>query len=96
MNTNKDRTQESLNDVMDDTGNLLAATANAAEENVIAARNRLSSALAAAKEACVNAQTKAIEGAKAADRVIRENPYPAIGVAFGVGALIGFLLRRRD
>ena len=42
------------------------------------------------------AEEKAVERAKAADRVIRDHPYQAIGLAFGVGALLGFLLARRD
>jgi ElaB/YqjD/DUF883 family membrane-anchored ribosome-binding protein len=41
------------------------------------------------------AEQKAIERAKAADRVIREHPYQTIGLAFGVGLLIGFLARRK-
>ena len=32
---------------------------------------------------------------KAADKVIRDHPYQTIGIAFGVGLLIGFLARRR-
>jgi ElaB/YqjD/DUF883 family membrane-anchored ribosome-binding protein len=38
---------------------------------------------------------KAVEGAKAADQTVRENPYQAIAIALGVGALIGFLAARR-
>ena len=34
--------------------------------------------------------------AKATDQAIRENPYKSIGIAFGVGALIGYLLSRRN
>jgi ElaB/YqjD/DUF883 family membrane-anchored ribosome-binding protein len=41
------------------------------------------------------ASNKAIAGAKATDRAIRENPYQALGIAFGVGLLIGFLTRRK-
>jgi len=32
---------------------------------------------------------------KATDRVVREHPYQSIGVAFGVGLLIGVLINRR-
>jgi ElaB/YqjD/DUF883 family membrane-anchored ribosome-binding protein len=41
------------------------------------------------------AQDKAIAGARMTDQAIRENPYKALGVAFGVGLLIGFLVKRR-
>lgn len=79
----------------DETRSLLEATANATEEKVVEARNRLAAAMDAAKETYGRIQDKAVEGAKATDRAIRENPYQAIGIAFGLGALIGFLLSRR-
>ena len=41
------------------------------------------------------AQEKAVERAKAADKVIRDRPYQTIGLAFGLGLLIGFLARRK-
>jgi len=41
------------------------------------------------------AEEKAVERAKAADRVIRDHPYQTIGIAFGVGLLIGALARRK-
>jgi ElaB/YqjD/DUF883 family membrane-anchored ribosome-binding protein len=42
-----------------------------------------------------NAEQKAVERAKAADRVVRDHPYQTIGVAFGLGLLIGVLARRK-
>lgn len=41
------------------------------------------------------AEEKAVERAKAADRVIRDHPYQTIGLAFGLGLLIGVLAVRR-
>lgn len=38
---------------------------------------------------------KAREGAKATDRAIREHPYTSLGIALGVGVLIGCLIQRR-
>ena len=38
---------------------------------------------------------KAVEKAKAVDENVREHPYQAMGVAFGIGALIGYLVARR-
>jgi ElaB/YqjD/DUF883 family membrane-anchored ribosome-binding protein len=38
---------------------------------------------------------RAKAGAKAADKVIRRNPYAAIGVALGAGVLLGLLIKRK-
>ena len=37
----------------------------------------------------------AVERARAADKVIRDRPYQTIGLAFGLGLLIGVLARRK-
>jgi len=58
-------------------------------------RVRLTEAMESAKRACHRLEEKAIEGAKAADRTIREHPYQSIGVAFGLGLLIGVLVTRK-
>jgi ElaB/YqjD/DUF883 family membrane-anchored ribosome-binding protein len=41
------------------------------------------------------AEQKAVERAKAADRIVRDHPYQTIGLAFGLGLLIGVLARRK-
>jgi ElaB/YqjD/DUF883 family membrane-anchored ribosome-binding protein len=41
------------------------------------------------------AEQKAVERAKAADRIVRDHPYQTIGLAFGLGLLIGILARRK-
>ena len=81
--------------IVEDTQELLAATAHIAEEKVVEARKRLAAALERGKEVWNNVQEKAVAGAKATDKVIRDHPYQSIGIAFGIGALIGFLLSRR-
>jgi ElaB/YqjD/DUF883 family membrane-anchored ribosome-binding protein len=73
---------------------LLAATADVAGEKVAEARKRLATALESGKEMIGRVREKAVERAKAADQVVRENPYQTMAVAFGVGAVIGFLLAR--
>ena len=40
-------------------------------------------------------EEKAREGARATDKVIREHPYQSIGLAFGLGLLIGVLVTRK-
>lgn len=96
MNTGSNSVDDKIHSITDDTKALLEATADAASEKVVQARNRLSAAMAAAKDGYYVVQKKAVEGAKVADKTIRENPYQAVAVAFGVGALVGFLLSRRD
>ena len=41
------------------------------------------------------AAEKAREGAKAADKVVRDHPYQTIGIAVGLGVLIGVLAGRQ-
>lgn len=74
---------------------LLQATAGQTGEKVSELRQRLSAALESAKATCHRLEERAIAGAKAADRAIREHPYESIGVAFGLGLLIGVLVGRR-
>jgi len=79
----------------DDAKALLVATGHVAEEKVVEARKRLTAALEKCREAWDNVQDRAIAGAKAKDETILEHPYQALGIAFGVGALLGYLLARR-
>lgn len=95
MNPQTPGIRDSLNNITDDATDLLAATAEMAQENVVAARNRLASAMEAAGEMCTQAQKKAVQTAKATDTMVRTHPYQAIGVAFGIGALVGYLLARK-
>ena len=68
------------------------------EENTPATEPRMPSAdkvLADIKEMIQRAEQKAVEGAKQADRIVREHPYQTIGLAFGLGLLAGILIRRK-
>jgi ElaB/YqjD/DUF883 family membrane-anchored ribosome-binding protein len=89
-------TEEVGEHLMEDAQALLSATAHVAEEKVVEARKRLTAAIEKGKETWNSVQEKAIAGAKVTDQVIRDNPYKSLAVALGVGALIGYLLRRRD
>lgn len=81
--------------LVDDAQALLTATADVAGEKVAEARKRLSAAVDRGRETWNTVQGRAVEGAKAADQVIRSHPYQSLGVAFGVGALLGFLMASR-
>jgi ElaB/YqjD/DUF883 family membrane-anchored ribosome-binding protein len=42
------------------------------------------------------AQQEAVEQAKVADQLVREHPYHTVGLAFGLGILLGVLVGRRS
>src|SRR3984957_17232765 len=91
-------TQEHGNDIgtlAEDARALMAATADVAGDKVGEARNRLAAALENGKEIYGRVRDKAVEGAKVADKTVRENPYQAVVIALGVGAVIGYLVTRR-
>ena len=88
-----------LNEFANDMHALLSATADVAEDAVVEARKRLSAALESGKDAygyLQEVQEEVVDGAKAADKVVRDYPYHAIGIAFCIGALVGLFLTRRD
>jgi ElaB/YqjD/DUF883 family membrane-anchored ribosome-binding protein len=84
-----------MSQLAEDARALMAATADVAGEKVVEARKRLLAALERGKEACSRVREKALEGAKVADAAVHEHPYQAIGIAFGVGLLLGFLASHR-
>jgi ElaB/YqjD/DUF883 family membrane-anchored ribosome-binding protein len=87
--------QDGVDSVADHTRDLIAATADAADHKVVQARNRLTAAIDSARHAAVTVQKRAVQSAKATDKVIRANPYKSLGIAFGVGAVVGYLLTCR-
>lgn len=95
----RERVMEDLQTLARDAEDLLKATAGDASEKAKEARSRVSAALERAKETCVQVQEQTVASAKAAakkaDMVIREHPYESLGVAFGVGLLIGVLVSRK-
>ncbi len=95
MNKQTQNLGDEVGQLADDARSLMAATADVAGEKVVEARKRLATALDNCKEIYGRVREKAVEGAKAADVVVREHPYQAIGVAVGVGALLGYLIARR-
>jgi ElaB/YqjD/DUF883 family membrane-anchored ribosome-binding protein len=95
MNKHTQAIVDDMGTLAEDARALMAATADVAGEKVADARKRLAAALDNAKDIAGRVRDKAVEGAQAADEAVREHPYQAIGIAFGVGALIGYLASRR-
>lgn len=94
-NTNESTTND-LGTLAEDARALMAATADVAGEKVGDARKRLAAALESGKRMLGQVKDKAVAGAKATDAAVHQHPYLAIGIAAGVGALVGFLIARRS
>lgn len=90
-----ERLLQDLKAVVQDGEDLLKAGAQHLNERGMAARERLSAGLEAARETQRHLEERARAAAQAADLAIREHPYQSIGVAFGVGLLIGILVNRK-
>jgi ElaB/YqjD/DUF883 family membrane-anchored ribosome-binding protein len=95
----RERVVRDLKTLARDSEALLKATAGDLSEKAGEARKRLSGALERAKATCAELQEQAITAAKAAakrtDTAIRDHPYQSIGIAFGIGLLVGVLVARR-
>ncbi len=95
----RERVMQDLKTLARDSEALLLATAGDLSEKARGARARLAAALERAKATCADVQEQTIAAAKAAakktDIVIREHPYQSIGIAFGIGLLIGVLVTRK-
>jgi ElaB/YqjD/DUF883 family membrane-anchored ribosome-binding protein len=95
MNKETQAISNDLGTLAEDARELLTATADVGGDKVGQARKRLAAALDSAKQIAGNVRDKAVAGAKVADQTVRENPYQAIAIGVGVGAVIGYLIARR-
>src|SRR4051812_9054620 len=68
-----------LSMLAEDARALMTATADLGGEKVAEARKRVAAALESGKEVYGRVRERAVDGAKAADRGLRDNPYEAIG-----------------
>ncbi len=76
--------------IAEDARALMVATADVAGEKIGEARKRLASALERGREIAGDVRGKAVEGAKAVDQTVRDNPYQAVAIGVGAGVLIGY------
>ena len=95
----KDKLVADLKIVVSDAEELLRATASQAGEKVAAARERIQASLGSAKLKLVDAERVAVEkaklAAKATDDYVQDNPWRAVGIAAGIGFVLGILIGRR-
>lgn len=95
----KDKLVADMKVVIADAEDLLRATASAAGEKASAARARMEDSLRAARMKVAEAQEvvsdKAKAAARATDDYVHANPWRAVGIAAGVGLVLGMLISRR-
>lgn len=93
MKTNMqvDKVVNDLKTLGHDADELVRATAGDARETMCEGRARLGRAIETAQRSCDRAQKRVKEGLKIADEVVHKHPYETVGVAFGVGLLLGTL-----
>jgi ElaB/YqjD/DUF883 family membrane-anchored ribosome-binding protein len=81
--------------VIGDAEELLKATAGQAGARVDEARTRAQESLRAARERLEEAGAAAGASVREIDAQVRANPWAAVGIAAGVGLVIGVLLARK-
>jgi ElaB/YqjD/DUF883 family membrane-anchored ribosome-binding protein len=95
----RDKLVQDLKIVISDAEELLRATASTAGEKVVAAREKVQDSLQRAKVKLAEVEDVIIDSgkqaARAADEYVRDNPWRAVGIAAGVGVIIGMLISRR-
>lgn len=85
--------------LMADAEALIKATEDHPGEAISSIRNKAMETLAGAKESLSGVEGKLVDKAKVvaegADDFVHRNPWEAVGVAAGLGLLIGLFIRRR-
>lgn len=85
--------------VVNDLESMLKATASSADAEVRALGERLRDRLVVAKARLIDAERAVLERgreiARTTDDYVHENPWTSIGIAAGVGLLLGIVIGRR-
>ena len=96
---NREKFVQDMKLVISDAEELLRATANQAGEKIGVARERIQDSIHQAKVKLADAEVvlreRAQQAARDTDEYVRDNPWRAIGVAAGIGLVLGIILSRR-
>jgi len=96
MENGRDELLSDFNQVVSETQGLLDSMKSATSEKTAQLRASLEKNLEATRKRLTELQSTAMERgtayAKATDDYVRESPWTAVGVAAGVGVLVGLLL----
>jgi len=99
MEATRDELLSEFKALIDDAEALLRATTGQAGEAVAAARQRIEQRLEEGKRSVAEAEVLLLErtreAAKTADVYVRENPWNAVGIAAGIGLVVGLLAGRK-
>ncbi len=94
----KEKLMQDLRVVVADAEELLRATAGQAGEKISEVRDRIQDNLISAKENLAAAQESVVaktkQAARVTDEYVHENPWKAVGIAAGVGLVVGMLISR--
>lgn len=98
FDVSKEKLANDMRAVVTDAEDLLRATADQAGEKAASLRERAKTNLAVAKARLEEVEYAMVERTKAAakvtDEYVHDNPWQAVGVAAGVGLLLGMLIGR--
>ncbi|MBM3117072.1 DUF883 family protein [Jeongeupia naejangsanensis] len=98
-NLNQEELIDDLRNVLAETESMLKEVASDGTEQGRALRAKIAANLSVAKDKLVETERlvagKAKVAAKVTDEYVHENPWTSVGVAAGVGFLLGLLVSRR-
>jgi ElaB/YqjD/DUF883 family membrane-anchored ribosome-binding protein len=98
-NTQSNPIARDIQNVVSDAQDLLKTVQTEGESRLADVRSKVQTQLEAARQTLGELQTTVQAGAKQAmdttDAYVRTNPWRAVGISAGIGALIGFLIARR-
>lgn len=96
---NKEKLVADFKVVVADAEEILKATAGQAGEKMADLRAKLQDHLHSARQSLIEAQAAAVERtkevARATDDYVHDNPWRSIGIAAGIGFIVGLLIGRR-
>ena len=94
----KEKLVGDLKTLIGDAEELLKASATQAGEKFSVARQKIEQSLVEGKKSLADAEKvllkKSKEAADVADDYVRENPWGAVGIAAGIGLVLGLLIKR--
>jgi ElaB/YqjD/DUF883 family membrane-anchored ribosome-binding protein len=96
MTTRTEKLIDDIRNVATHAEELLESTSGQLNEKARAARLRLNGSLDSARRSCEELQAKAAAGLETTEDAIKTHPYQTVGLALGVGLILGAFLSRRS